>query len=289
MSKPVFRFAPSPNGHLHLGHAYSALLNQQMARQVQGKLLLRIEDIDIQRCTPELETQMLHDLEWIGFEWDEKPRRQSEHFDDYAEALNKLRDLNLVYPSTLSRSEIKKIISAKKEQGLDWPCDPDGTPIYPGKERELSLEQQSKSISSGNTYALRLNTKKAKNLVEQPLAWAELISDEVKQIPANPMAWGDVIIARKDFPVSYHLCCTVDDAIQGITHVVRGKDLYDATSIHCMLHELFGHKKPIYHHHELILDITGQKLSKSKQHKSLKELRADGLTGEQIREQLGFI
>ena len=289
MSKPVFRFAPSPNGLLHLGHAYSALLNQKMAREAQGKLLLRIEDIDIQRCTPELETQMLHDLEWIGFEWDEKPRRQSQHFDDYAEALKRLKDQDFVYPSTLSRSEIKKIISAKKDQDIDWPCDPDGTPLYPGAERELSRSQCEEIFESGNNYALRLNTQKLNNHIGKKLSWTEITDDQITKVTAKPLAWGDVIIARKDFPMSYHLCCTVDDAIQGITHVVRGKDLYDATSIHCMLNAFFGHEQPVYHHHELILDVTGQKLSKSKQHKSLKELRSEGLKGEQIREQLGFI
>lgn len=287
MTKPVFRFAPSPNGHLHLGHAYSALLNQKMAREMEGKLLLRIEDIDTTRCTQELETQMLRDLEWIGFEWDEKPRRQSEHFEEYAQALEKLKALDLIYPSNLSRSEIKKIIAEKEAQGVNWSKDPDGTPLYPGDERTLSTDQHAALISSSQTYALRLNMQKAVQCIKQEISWTEI--DRDKPIVEEPLDWGDVILARKGFPVSYHLCCTLDDALQGITHVVRGKDLYHATSIHALLYKLLELQSPLYHHHELILDDNREKLSKSKNHTSLKDLRNTGMTTEQLKEILGFI
>jgi glutamyl-Q tRNA(Asp) synthetase len=287
MEKAVFRFAPSPNGHLHMGHAYSALLNQKMAREIGGKLLLRIEDIDTTRCTPELETQMLHDLEWIGFEWDETPRRQSEHFEDYAQALEKLAKLDLVYPSALSRGEIKKIIQTKKESGEDWPSDPDGSPLYPGDERKLDKAEQLQMMSEAQTYALRIDMEKAVRHIGHKISWTEM--ERVEPIVGDPQLWGDVILARKDFPVSYHLCCTLDDALQGITHVVRGKDLYHATSIHSLLYALLELEKPVYHHHELILDDKLEKLSKSKNHTSLKELKQAGMTSELLKQKLGFI
>lgn len=289
MAKPVFRFAPSPNGHLHLGHAYSALLNQKMARAAGGKLLLRIEDIDTTRCTQELETQMLHDLEWIGFEWDETPRRQSEHFEDYAQALEQLAKLDLVYPSALSRGEIKRIIQTKKENGEDWPSDPDGSPLYPGHERDFDNAQQLELKTSGQDYALRLNIKSANNMITKPLNWTEQGTNQNETVNANPSAWGDIIIARKSLPISYFLCCTYDDGIQNISHVVRGKDLYHSTSIHVLLSEILGFPKSIFHHHDLILDDNGQKLSKSKNHTSLKELRQAGMTSEWLRQKLGFI
>lgn len=287
MTQPIFRFAPSPNGHLHLGHAYSALLNQKMARKANGKLLLRIEDIDITRCTPELETQMLHDLEWIGFEWDETPRRQSEHFDDYAKALEKLAKLDLVYPSALSRGEIKKMIQTKKDKGEDWPSDPDGSPLYSGLERKLDKAAQLQMMTDAQTYALRIDMEKAVRHIGHEINWTEMEHDQ--PIMGDPLLWGDVILARKDFPVSYHICCTVDDALQGTTHVVRGKDLYHATSIHSLLYALLDLEKPVYYHHELIVDDTGQKLSKSKDHTSLKELRQAGMTPELLKRKLGFI
>lgn len=287
MAKPVFRFAPSPNGLLHLGHAYSALLNQKMARAAGGKLLLRIEDIDTTRCTQKLETQMLKDLEWIGFEWDEKPRRQSEHFEDYAQALKKLEELGLIYPSSLSRGQIKKLITEKENHGESWPKDPDGTPLYPGCEKELSKTEHIHLIANSQTYALRIDMEKAAEKIEHEISWIEIGFE--KPIIGEPLNWGDVILARKDFPVSYHLCCTLDDASQGITHVVRGKDLYHATSIHILLYELLDLKTPLYHHHKLILDDNSDKLSKSKAHTSLMELRQSGMTAEELQTKLGFI
>lgn len=288
MDKPVFRFAPSPNGYLHVGHAYSALLNLKMAREMNGKCLLRIDDIDTQRCTPELEAQMLRDLEWIGFEWDETPRRQSDHFDEYRNAVDVLDKLKLLYPSTLSRGEIKKIIKQRRDADEPCPIDPDGSPLYPGNERELNKSQHDQIIKSGTPYSLRLDMRKALEYYKTDLNWTEISSSGEALIVANPEIWGDVVLARKDFPVSYHLCCTLDDAIQGITHVVRGKDLYHATNIHVLLGKLLQFKQPLYQHHDLILDDTGEKFSKSKKHESLKDLRSSGFTKKDILSRIGL-
>lgn len=280
--KSVFRFAPSPNGELHLGHAYSALLNLKMARAVGGKCLLRIEDIDRARCTPDLEKQMLEDLEWIGFEWDEEPRRQSEHFGEYKRALKLLLDRGLVYPAVLSRSDIKKRVFEKEASGVSWPCDPDGSPLYPGEERSLTMEQRSAILHGNAPYALRLDMEKA--IGEELYQWQE--TDRI--ITADPSQWGDVILARKDTPASYHLCCVMDDALQGVTHVVRGKDLYHATSVHVLLQALFGYLAPVYKHHDLILSDDGEKLSKSRQSVSIRTLKESGKTPAEVVAMLGL-
>lgn len=289
MRQPVFRFAPSPNGHLHLGHAYSALLNLKMARAAGGKCLLRIEDIDTQRCTGELEDQMLEDLRWISFEWDEKPRRQSEHFGEYQTAIDKLVELEVLYPSILSRSEIRQIIRDKENSGVIWPRDPDGAPHYPGKERDLSMKQRAQIMQSGQPFSLRLDMKRALQQSKNPLEWTECGLGKTMTVEADPSLWGDVVIARKGLPASYHLCCTVDDALQGITKVVRGMDLYAATSIHILLSDLLELKPPLYHHHRLILDARGNKYSKSRQHESLRDLRTSGLGVNDILSKLGSI
>lgn len=288
MNKPVFRFAPSPNGHLHLGHAYSALLNLKMARESGGKILLRLEDIDTTRCTPQLESQMLRDLEWIGFEWDEEPRRQSEHFDTYQEALKTLQSRELVYPATLSRTEIKKYAASHAHNNDHWPTDPDGAPLYPGTERELDSGKQEEILNSEKPFAMRLDIKKALQSFGKDIAWKETRSGETKTIMANPQAWGDVILARKDTPTSYHLCCVMDDALQGITHVVRGMDLYHTTSIHVLLQEVLELPRPVYHHHDLIVDESAEKLSKSKKHESLLNLRETGISPQEVKKRIGL-
>jgi len=288
IEKPVFRFAPSPNGYLHLGHAYSALLNQKLARQFGGRLLLRIEDIDTARCTQELEAQMLRDLEWIGFEWDGIPRRQSEHFDEYMDALEKLKESELVYPSLMSRGEIRQFVSDFETDQKKWPRDPDGAAVYPGQERNLEPEEMQEIMAGGKQYALRLNMEKACGQVNHKLFWNEGIGNNIIRLRAQPSRWGDVILARKDTPTSYHLCCVMDDALQGVTHVVRGQDLYEATSIHVLLQEIMTLEKPDYHHHRLIHDEDGLKLSKSAKHTSLMDLRASGITSRQIPSLIGL-
>ena len=287
MTVPVFRFAPSPNGHLHLGHAYSALLNQQMASETGGRLLLRMEDIDRERCTPALEQSMLEDLHWIGFEWEKPVRRQSEHFGVYQEALDRLINMDLVYPAFLSRSDIKREIERIAGDKDNWPRDPDGALLYPPTDRQLSTRERVHRISEGGPFSWRLNMDLALEHIGEPLFWSEL-APEKHAVEAAPRAWGDVIIARKDMPTSYHLSVVIDDALQGITHVVRGKDLFHATSVHRLLQRIFDIEPPVYHHHALILDHDGEKLSKSRKDTSLRSLRQEGVTREEIRAMVGL-
>lgn len=282
-NRPILRFAPSPNGELHLGHALSALTNMKIARALNAKMLLRIEDIDTTRCTPELETQMLKDLEWIGFEWDEQPRHQSEHFDEYSNALEELNELELLFPSVISRGQIKSILKEKERTEENWPSDPDGAPLYPGDEHLDDDVLKTELINSGEPYALRFDIAKSKVKTEQQ--WTEFdIAQSNKKVFGDAAQWGKPVLGRKDTPASYHLCCVIDDALQDVTHVVRGKDLYHATSIHRLLQETLKLPEPLYHHHPLILDETGKKLSKSDGDTSIAALREQGLTKNQILE-----
>jgi len=285
MTQPVYRFAPSPNGQLHLGHAYSALLNAQMAHTSNGRFLLRMEDIDTARCTPQLEQGIYDDLHWLGLEWEQPVRRQSEHFGEYRNALTKLADKGLVYPAFLSRTEVREIIGEAHAQGTNWPTDPDGTPLYPQGERGLSEKEQMERIVSGAPYAWRLNMEKALELAGETLFWNE---SSTGPIAANPAQWGDVVIARKDTPTSYHLSVVVDDALQGITHIVRGRDLFHATSVHRLLQKLLGLPEPLYHHHDLVLGDDGLKLSKSRKDMALSSLREQGFTPDDIRAKLSL-
>lgn len=293
VAQPVFRFAPSPNGELHLGHAYSALLNLQMARRCNAKMLLRIEGIDTQRCTAALEKQMLEDLEWIGFEWDEEPIRQSGRFDLYQDALLKIDELGLLYASGMSRSEIKREVTKLESAGTPWPRDPDGSPIYPGKERELQDSLRKPLSKTIGRQIIRLDMAMAKAKINDPLFWNEMASNgnmdvNPEEVKAEPAVWGDVILARRDVPTSYHIACVIDDAAQGVTHVVRGKDLYFATAIHRLLQHLLGLPAPVYFHHELIRNDERQKLSKSDGHTSLRQLRNSGLSPMDVIDRMGL-
>ncbi len=291
MTAPVFRFAPSPNGQLHLGHAYSALLNANMAEKSGGRFLLRMEDIDTARCTPALEQGIYDDLHWLGLRWETPVRRQSEHFGEYRNALTKLADKGLVYPAFLSRSEVRKRISEACARGDGWPSDPDGTPLYPQDERNMSEKEQMEHIVSGAPYAWRLDMDKALAAAGEPLFWNESGAGpdgETGRLAADPANWGDVVIARKDTPTSYHLSVVVDDALQGITHIVRGRDLFHATSVHRLLQKLLGLPEPLYHHHDLVLGEDGQKLSKSRRDTALASLREQGWTPADIRAKLGL-
>src|SRR5581483_9956634 len=281
---PVFRFAPSPNGYLHLGHAFSALLNHDLARRAGGRLLLRIEDIDAARCRPEYEDAIYEDLGWLGMTWEAPVRRQSDHLADYHRALEKLSAQGLVYPSFESRAEIVKLVAAREADG-PWPRDPDGAPLYPGTAKQLSADERRRLIDRGAPYALRLDMSAA--LVRAgTLGWTELGEGPDGQtgiVAANPQAWGDVILARKETPTSYHLSVVVDDALQGITELVRGQDLFHATSVHRLLQQLLGLSEPAYRHHRLIRDEAGHKLAKSTGSTGLRELRAAGMTPAGIR------
>jgi len=289
MPPPVFRFAPSPNGYLHLGHAFSALLNFDLARQTGGRLLLRIEDIDLTRCKPEFETAIYEDLAWLGIAWDEPVRRQSEHLADYREALEKLSAQNLVFPSFETRAEIAKLVAQREASGR-WPRDPDGAPLYPGTAKLLSSDERARLLGSDAPYALRLDMAAACARAGD-LFWAEHgegPDGEVGAVAARPEAWGDVVLARKETPTSYHLSVVVDDALQGVTEVVRGQDLFWSTSVHRLLQQLLGLPQPAYRHHRLILDAAGGKLSKSTEATGLRELRAGGARPADIRGLVGL-
>jgi glutamyl-Q tRNA(Asp) synthetase len=280
---PVFRFAPSPNGHLHLGHALSALLNFDLARRSGGRLLLRIEDIDPIRCRPEFEAAAYEDLAWLGIEWEKPVRRQSEHFAFYRQAIEKLSAQGLVYPSFESRAEIARLVAQREADGR-WPRDPDGAPLYPGTAKSLPADERARLLESGAAHALRLDMVAACARAGD-LGWTELGESfgEASMVAAQPQAWGDVILARRETPTSYHLAVVVDDALQGVTDVVRGQDLFWSTSVHRLLQHLLGLPQPTYRHHRLILDDQGRKLSKSTMATGLRELRAGGATPADIR------
>jgi glutamyl-Q tRNA(Asp) synthetase len=284
-SRPVFRFAPSPNGYLHLGHALSALLNFDMARAAGGRLLLRIEDIDPTRCRPEFEQAIYEDLKWLGIEWEKPVRRQSEYFGEYRAALERLENEGLLYSTFESRAEIARHVAAK---GPDWPRDPDGAPLYPGDARKLPAAERVQKIESGEPYASRLDLDAALRRIKHPLSWIETGEGTAHNIEAKPERWGDVILGRKETPASYHLSVVLDDALQGVTHIVRGLDLYESTSVHRLLQEILGLPAPIYHHHRLILDADGKKLAKRAPSTTLRDLRAQGWGAADVRHAIGL-
>jgi glutamyl-Q tRNA(Asp) synthetase len=289
MNAPIFRFAPSPNGFLHLGHALSALLNFEMARVAGGRLLLRIEDIDATRCRPEYEEAIYQDLAWLDLAWEQPVRRQSEHLGEYRAALARLEHKGLVYASFESRGEIARLVAEREAQGA-WPRDPDGVPLYPGQARALSAAERAARVAAGEPYVLRLDMAAAL-AATGPLAWSETGAGphgETGTVTAAPQAWGDVVLARKEVASSYHLSVVVDDALQGVTHVVRGQDLFWATSVHCVLQALLELPAPVYHHHRLVLDRDGAKLAKSTRSTALRELRAGGATPVDIRRLVGM-
>jgi glutamyl-Q tRNA(Asp) synthetase len=348
---PVFRFAPSPNGELHLGHALSAILNFDMAREAGGRFLLRIEDIDPARCRPEYEAQIYEDLRWLGLDWEEPVRRQSEHVAEYQTALDGLKARGLVYPAFLSRAEVKAHVTDYEKNCGRWKYDPDGTPHYPTFERNLDPDEAARRIARGDRHMWRLNVEKAvavradpltplwpaghlplkggdpmehspathqtppldqqsledgafassespplrrrwpagqRGVSSQELSWTETNTGTPHPTPANPAVWGDVVLWRWDAPSSYHLSVVLDDALQGVTHVVRGMDLFHATHVHRLLQELLGLPAPIYHHHPLIKDEAGQKLAKSIASTGLRALRESGETPSGIRDRLGL-
>jgi glutamyl-Q tRNA(Asp) synthetase len=289
MSPPVFRFAPSPNGLLHLGHACSALLNFDLARRSGGRFLLRIEDIDANRCRPEYEAAIYEDLAWLGIAWETPVRRQSDHLADYRAALDRLAAMGLLYPSFESRAEIAALVKAREADGI-WPRDPDGGPLYPGAAKSLPVDERERRLRSGAAYALRLDMDAACR-VAGDLAWTERGSGpggQTDDVVARPKIWGDVILARKDAPTSYHLSVVIDDALQGVTDVVRGQDLFWSTAVHRLLQKILGLPQPVYRHHDLIRDGAGKKLSKSSEATGLRDLRARGMTVEEVRGLIGL-
>lgn len=329
----IFRFAPSPNGRLHLGHAYSALLNFDAAQRTGGRFLLRLEDTDVTRARPAYRDGILTDLAWLGLTWEAPVRVQSAHLDVYHEALVQLAKMDLLYEARLSRAEIARHVTAAERTGerLAWPHDPDGAPHYPNSERAQLIDPKDLKPWSGaclpkagtgfwkktrtaqrnaaasrinenaascgpRDYAIRLNLARALEIAgkRQPtvaLDWREITAhktDHIQRVVAAPHLWGDVMLVGRDRPVTYHLAVVVDDALQGVTHVVRGKDLEPATSLHRLLQVLLDLPAPLYCHHDLIQDADGRKLSKSAQDQSLASLRAAGATAADIRQSVNF-
>jgi glutamyl-Q tRNA(Asp) synthetase len=292
MNSPrVFRFAPSPNGRLHPGHAYSALLNRKLADEAGGRLLLRIEDIDPTRSSAEFERGIYEDLRWLGVEWEGPVRRQSEHMEAYHAHLDRLVAEGLVYPAFMSRGDIRSHIAEMRAAGERWPVDPDGAPLYPGVDRLLSKRERKRRMESGAPFAWRLDMARALECAGKTLSWQEDGGGSpggTGFVRADPALWGDVILARREMPTSYHLSVVADDALQGVTDVVRGRDLFHTTAIHRLLQELLGLPAPRYLHHDLLLGEDGRKLSKSRGDLALAALRAQGLSPADVRRMVKF-
>lgn len=288
-AQPVLRFAPSPNGPLHLGHAYSALLAFDTARKLGGRFLLRIEDIDPGRSRQEFVDGIYDDLRWLGLAWEMPVLRQSRHIGDYVAAAEHLMTMGVLYRCFATRAEIMAAHAASPR-----PLDPEGAPVYPGLHKALSDGEATRRIRVGEAFAMRLDVERAMALVRAKLGGAPLDFVECdehfrpRRIAADPLRWGDVVIQRKDVSTSYHLSVVVDDARQGITHIVRGRDLYAATDIHRLLQVLLDLPEPVYHHHRLIADASGQKLAKSAGAPGLRQLRAQGLSPDDIRRLAGL-
>jgi glutamyl-Q tRNA(Asp) synthetase len=284
--RPVFRFAPSPNGALHLGHALSALVGYQCAWAVGGRFLVRIEDIDVGRARPEFVAGIFEDLRWLGLEWEQPVLFQSARMEAYAVAARRLEALGLLYPCFATRSEIEAAAVAGR-------TDPDGAPLYPGLWRGRSAADIAGMKAAGVPCALRIDMTAALRMASgklagAPLTFAELDADGVPhRLTAKPEQWGDAVIVRKDVATSYHLAVVVDDAWQGVTHVTRGRDLFAATDMHRLLQVLLDLPAPAYHHHRLVVDESGRKLAKSMRDTSLRSLRESGASPADIRRLLG--
>jgi glutamyl-Q tRNA(Asp) synthetase len=276
----VTRFAPTPSGYLHLGHAYAALVAWESARAAGGRVLLRIEDIDRARCRPEFEQGILEDLRWLGLDWDGAPVRQSERMALYDQALDRLDRLSVLYPCFCTRRRIRAEIAHAGQA----PHGPSGEAIYPGICRALGPDERRHRIGAGEPFALRLDVGRALSLTG-PLTWRDLRAGLVE---ARPQAFGDVVLARKDVPSSYHLAVTVDDAEQGVTLVTRGEDLLEATHIHRLLQALLALPEPRYYHHNLIADSTGLRLAKRNRAVTLRTLRQSGRRPDEVWRLLGL-
>lgn len=273
----VTRFAPSPTGYLHLGHAFSAMTAWRRAREAGGRFLLRLEDIDPSRCRPAFAAAILEDLAWIGLDWDGNVRVQSAHLPDYQAVLDALSGRGLLYPCFCTRADTAREIEASATA----PHAPDGSLVYPGTCRDLSADERAARIAAGERSALRLHMQRA-------MAGTGSFEEEgYGMIVCAPAAFGDVVLARKDAPASYHLCVTHDDALQGVTLVTRGEDLRPATHIHRLLQALMGWPVPDYAHHRLLTDASGRRLAKRDRAATLRDLRASGVSAAAVRDMLG--
>jgi glutamyl-Q tRNA(Asp) synthetase len=275
----VTRFAPSPTGYLHLGHAYAATFAWRRAREAGGQFLLRLEDIDPGRCRPEFAAAILEDLAWLGLDWDRPVRVQSQHLPDYRAAPDALAARGLVYPCFCTRADIQREIA----QSAGAPHAPDGSPLYPGTCRNLAAAERAARIEGGERCAWRLDMARALAQAPQQL-WFEERGEG--RIACDPARFGDVVLARKDAPASYHLCVTHDDALQGVTLVTRAIDLRPVTDLHRLLQSLLGWPAPHYAHHKLLTDAAGRRLAKRDRAQTLRELRAAGHTPGSVRSML---
>ena len=275
----VTRFAPSPTGYLHLGHAFAALTAWQRARAAGGRFLLRLEDIDTARCRPHFAAAIVEDLAWLGLDWDGEVRVQSRHLAEYRAVLDRLAARGLLYPCFCTRAGIAREVAA----AAGAPQGPDG-PRYPGTCRRLSADERAARLAAGQPHALRLDMAAARAAVPQPLIVREEAEGERR---CDPAGFGDVVLGRKDAPASYHVCVTHDDALQGVTLVTRGADLRAATDLHRLLQALLGWPVPVYAHHRLLTDSSGNRLAKRDNSPSLRVLRNGGATPSGIRASLG--
>lgn len=286
MTETVTRFAPSPNGYLHAGHALSAIIAHETARNAGGRFLLRIEDIDVTRARPEFTQAIYDDLGWLGLTWEKPVLVQSQHFPDYLDAAGKLIAQGLLYPCFASRAEISAAADPAK-------TDPDGAALYPGLWKNAAADAVAARVASGETPAMRIDMEAAlqaarDKLGDAPLAFTEIDADGTsRQVVADPARWGDAIIVRKDVPASYHLAVVVDDARQGVTLVTRGADLFAATDLQRLLQVLLDLPEPRYSHHRLVCWSDGRKLSKSNSDMGLRALRAEGASADDIRRVIG--
>lgn len=269
----VTRFAPSPTGELHLGSAYSAWVGWHRAREAGGRFLVRIEDTDVRRCRREYERSILHDLRWLGFDWDGDVRRQSDHFADYGRVLDRLDARGLLYPCFCSRADIAREIAASAVA----PHGPDG-PLYPGTCRHLSLGERCRRLTVGEEHCLRLDAAKAAALVGP----YRFVDETYGCVEGRPLLMGDFVIARKDTPTSYHLAVTVDDHLQGVTLVTRGEDVLPSTHVHVLLQKLLGYETPLYAHHRLLTDAAGRRFAKRDRDMTIRALREAGLGPRQV-------
>ena len=277
MSEPIVtRFAPSPTGYLHLGHAFSALIAWRRAREAGGQFLLRLEDIDPARCRPEFAVAIQQDLAWLGLDWDGEVRVQSEHLTEYRAVLEMLTARGLLYPCFCTRADIIREVA----QSAAAPHSPDGAPLYPGTCRGLSTDERAARMAAGERYALRVDIRRALATVAHPLSFQE---QDDGAIECHPEQFGDVVLARKDAPASYHLCVTHDDALQGVTLVTRGQDLKSATHLHRLLQAIMDWPVPIYAHHPLLTDTAGRRLAKRDRAITLRDLRASGHSPAEVR------
>jgi glutamyl-Q tRNA(Asp) synthetase len=268
----VTRFAPSPTGYLHLGHAFSALFAWRHARETGGRFLLRLEDIDPSRCRPEFAAAILEDLVWLGLDWDGEVRVQSQHLPEYRATLDVLAGRDLLYPCFCTRADIQQSAAA--------PHTPDGAPRYPGTCRALSVDERKARIAAGERHALRLDMAKALAAMTATLTFDEQAEGTIR---CHPEQFGDVVLARKDAPASYHLCVTHDDSLQGVTLVTRGADLKPATHLHRLLQALMGWPAPAYAHHRLLTDASGHRLAKRDRAATVRDLRTRGYSPTEVR------